>query len=291
MNITNNTSLPEPVFRSLTRSDYTKGNSNRSVTQLIDSPRVRILRKENADTITEDAADMVWSVLGTAVHKMFEENDVEGHISEERLYAEVDNWVISGAIDIQRAEDDGRVTVLDYKCTSAWSVIYGKIEWHRQLNFYAWLVEQTKDVKVSGLQIVAVLRDWQRKKAETDSTYPQAPILVVDIPLWSEKERHDYVTGCVTAHQNAEFERLTGGSLPLCADEQRWKKDDTFAVKKQGNKRAVRVFDSMEQAEAYMKDADNLEIEVRKGKPTRCEDNYCKVAHVCDQYQQEVNDA
>ena len=120
--------LPEPVFLSLTHSDYTKGESNRSVTQLIDSPRVRILRKEHEEQIMEDAADMVWSVLGTAVHKMFEQHDADGHISEERLYSEVDNWIISGAIDIQRAEDDGSVTVLDYKCTSVWSVIYGKPE-------------------------------------------------------------------------------------------------------------------------------------------------------------------
>ena len=282
MNITNHTALPEPVFQALTRSDYTKGGSNRSVTQLIDSPRVRILRKENDERISEDAADMLWSVLGTAVHKMFEDNEVEGHISEERLYAEVENWIISGAIDVQRGEADGKVTVLDYKCTSAWSVIYGKPEWDKQLNFYAWLVEHCKDIKVGKLQIVAVLRDWQRKKAEVDSHYPQAPIVMVDIPLWSFEERDAYVRGRVMIHQDAEFQRLTGETLPLCSDEERWKKEDSFAVKKSGNKRALRVFDSMEQAEAYMKDG--MEIEVRKGKCVRCEDNYCKVAEFCDQY-------
>jgi hypothetical protein len=282
MNITNHTALPEPVFQALTRSDYTKGSSNRSVTQLIDSPRVRILRKENDERISEDAADMLWSVLGTAVHKMFEDNEVEGHISEERLYAEVENWIISGAIDVQRGEANGKVTVLDYKCTSAWSVIYGKPEWDKQLNFYAWLVEHCKDIKVGKLQIVAVLRDWQRKKAEVDSHYPQAPIVMVDIPLWSFEERDAYVRGRVMIHQDAEFQRLTGETLPLCSDEERWKKEDSFAVKKSGNKRALRVFDSMEQAEAYMKDG--MEIEVRKGKCVRCEDNYCKVAEFCDQY-------
>jgi len=282
MNITNHTALPEPVFQALTRSDYTKGGSNRSVTQLIDSPRVRILRKENDERISEDAADMLWSVLGTAVHKMFEDNEVEGHISEERLYAEVENWIISGAIDVQRGEENGKVTVLDYKCTSAWSVIYGKPEWDKQLNFYAWLVEHCKDIKVGKLQIVAVLRDWQRKKAEVDSHYPQAPIVMVDIPLWSFEERDAYVRGRVMIHQDAEFQRLTGETLPLCSDEERWKKEDSFAVKKSGNKRALRVFDSMEQAEAYMKDG--MEIEVRKGKCVRCEDNYCKVAEFCDQY-------
>jgi len=282
MKITNHTALPEPVFQALTRSDYTKGSSNRSVTQLIDSPRVRILRKENDDHISEDAADMLWSVLGTAVHKMFEDNEVEGHISEERLYAEVEGWVISGAIDVQRGEADGKVTVLDYKCTSAWSVIYGKPEWDKQLNFYAWLVEHCKDIEVGKLQIVAVLRDWQRKKAEVDSQYPQAPIVMVDIPLWSFEERDAYVRGRVKIHQDAEFQRLTGEDLPPCSSEERWKKEDSFAVKKSGNKRALRVFDSMEQAEEYMKDG--MEIEVRKGKCVRCEDNYCKVAEFCDQY-------
>ena len=282
MKITNHTALPEPVFQALTRSDYTKGSSNRSVTQLIDSPRVRILRKENDDHISEDAADMLWSVLGTAVHKMFEDNEVEGHISEERLYAEVEGWVISGAIDVQRGEADGKVTVLDYKCTSAWSVIYGKPEWDKQLNFYAWLVEHCKDIEVGKLQIVAVLRDWQRKKAEVDSQYPQAPIVMVDIPLWSFEERDAYVRGRVKIHQDAEFQRLTGEDLPPCSSEERWKREDSFAVKKSGNKRALRVFDSMEQAEEYMKDG--MEIEVRKGKCVRCEDNYCKVAEFCDQY-------
>ena len=39
------------------------------------------------------------------------------------------NWLIGGAIDLQRSEGDGTVTILDYKCTSVWSVIYGKKEW------------------------------------------------------------------------------------------------------------------------------------------------------------------
>jgi len=289
MIITNHTNLPEPVVQALTHSDYTKGESNRSVTQLIDSPRVRILRKEHADVITSDAADMLWPVLGTAVHKMFEDHQPDGHVVEERLYAEVENWIISGAIDVQRSEADGSITVLDYKCTSAWSVIYGKPEWEMQLNFYAWLVEFTKpDAVVNKLQIIAVLRDWQRAKARLEGNYPEAPIVVVDIPLWSREERDRYVRQRVQIHQNAEFERLTGGDLPECSDGERWKKDDTFAVKKKGNKRALRVFDSQQEAEAYAEGKADLEIECRAGKPTRCQDDYCGVAAFCDQYQGEV---
>ena len=60
------------------------------------------------------------------------------------------------------------MTVLDYKCTSVWSIIYGKKELHNQLNFYAWLVEQSKEIEVNRLQIVAVLRDWQRTNASVE---------------------------------------------------------------------------------------------------------------------------
>ena len=66
----------------------------------------------------------------------------DGHVVEERLFAEVDDWVISGAIDLQRSESDGTITILDYKCTSVGSVIFGKIEWVKQLNFYGWLAER-----------------------------------------------------------------------------------------------------------------------------------------------------
>ncbi len=283
MRITNHTKLPEPVYQALTHSDYSRGNSNRSVTQLIDSPRVRILKAEHDALIEEDASDMVWSVLGTAVHNMFEQHQPDGHIVEERLFAEIDNWIISGAIDLQRSEEDGTVTILDYKCTSVWSVIYGKKEWDKQLNFYAWLVEQNQDVEVSALSIVAVLRDWQRNRSG-EKNYPQAPIVIVDIPLWSQQDRDSYVRDRVRLHDEAEFFRLTGEPLPLCSDDERWKKPDTFAVKKDGNKRALRVLDSMQQAEEYMGDKEGLAIEVREGRYTRCEDNWCRVAEWCDQW-------
>ena len=162
MRLTNKHNLPKPGVDSLTKNNYSRGSSNRSITQLIDSPRIRILRAEHDAEMTEDASDKVWSVLGTAVHNMFEDAVSEKeHISEERLFIEQDGWEISGAIDLQETESDGSVTVSDYKCTSVWSVMYGKAEWANQLNAYAWLVRHVKKVPVSSCQIVAVLRDWK----------------------------------------------------------------------------------------------------------------------------------
>ena len=162
MRLTNKHNLPKPVVDSLTKDNYSRGSSNRSITQLIDSPRIRILRAEHDAEMTEDASDKVWSVLGTAVHNMFEDAVSEKeHISEERLFIDHEGWELSGAIDLQETESDGSVTVSDYKCTSVWSVLHGKAEWVNQLNAYAWLVRHVKKVPVKKCQIVAVLRDWK----------------------------------------------------------------------------------------------------------------------------------
>ena len=138
---TNKFDLPEPVVLALTTDDYTRGESNRSVTQLIDSPRYRILKHENEDRIEYDVSDMIWIALGKTVHKMFEQHAGGKYLPEERVFAEVHGWQVSGAIDIQYTDGD-YVELNDYKCTSVWSVIYGKSSWDNQLNFYAGLVRK-----------------------------------------------------------------------------------------------------------------------------------------------------
>ena len=65
MEITNKFGLPEFVVEALTFSDYSRGNAQISVTQLIDSPQVVQLQKEHEDKQTKDAVDFVWSRFGT----------------------------------------------------------------------------------------------------------------------------------------------------------------------------------------------------------------------------------
>ncbi|NBS70950.1 hypothetical protein EBT31_18895, partial [bacterium] len=202
MKLTNKFGLPDPVVKALTRSEYSKGESNRSVTQLIDSPRVRILRQEHWDDLEEDVSEKMWAVMGTAAHKMFEDTADEKHISEERLYMDIDGWVISGAIDVQRIEDDG-ITIMDYKTTSVWSVILGKSQWEYQLNCYAALVRWNQRGKVKGLKVIAILRDWRAKDAEEKPDYPRAPIVEVDIPMWTEEQQDAYLKERVALHQKA----------------------------------------------------------------------------------------
>ena len=101
---------------------------------------------------------MVWKVMGTAIHEVFEKAASNAYVSEERLSHTVDGTVISGAIDYQ-FEDDGEVDLKDYKSTSTYSITSGdKPEWERQLNVYAYLIRHAKGLKVRSASVIAVLR-------------------------------------------------------------------------------------------------------------------------------------
>lgn len=287
MKITNKHKLPTPIVNALSKDTYTRGNSHRSVTQLIDSPRIRILTEKHWEDLEEDVSSKLWSVLGTAVHSMFEDADQGDSISEERLFVDVDGWTVSGAIDLQDADGPS-----DYKCTSVWSVIYEKKEWAYQLNAYAWLMRHAKGQISKQLKIIAVMRDWKGREAQSNADYPQSPIAEIRIPLWSESEQDRYMSERIKLHQDAEYANLTGDKLPHCTDGERWMRPPQYAVKKGNNKRATRVLDTQEEAEGYIRSkfpTGGAHIEHRPGEPIRCAANWCRVADFCDQWQGERN--
>ena len=288
MKLTNNFGMPETILNVIARPQYSKGKANMSVTELLNSPRIVQLKRKHWDSLTEDAADMVWSIFGTAIHNILEHGKGDNHIVEERIHVELSGMRISGAIDLQEVTDNG-IVVSDYKTTSAWAVMNEKQDWHNQLNSYAYLVEAAKKLPVCKLQIVAIIRDWSRRDAVTREGYPKAPIVVIDIPLWSFEEREAYVKSRISLHGDALFEVETDGDMPDCTPEEMWEKPTTYALKKDGSVRAKSVHETSEAAEAALANAtekakkgEKFLIEIREGDRTRCS-NFCQVAGMCSQ--------
>ena len=87
MNLTNKFNLPEAIYEAVKNDGYTKGNSDISVTQLIDSPYIRKLKEDHYNEIEEDVTERVLSLLGQAVHTILERTETED-LKEERLYWE-----------------------------------------------------------------------------------------------------------------------------------------------------------------------------------------------------------
>jgi hypothetical protein len=283
MNLTNKHNLPQTFVNVIQRPTYSKGSSEISVTEILSPPQIVQLRRQYSDQIEVDAADQVWSLFGSAVHNILQHGKDDNHVVEERLFTQFNNWSISGQIDLQEYQSDGSVVISDYKVTSAWAVQQEKTEWIDQLNIYAWLVERVKSVPVTGLKIVGIVRDWSRREAANKETYPQAPVVVIDIPLWEGLVRENYIRDRLNMHNEANFSAVSG-EMPACTSDEMWEKPTTYAVMREFGKRAKKVFLFKQEAEAYLAEQKGTHfIETREGGRTRCE-SFCQVAPFCEQY-------
>ena len=287
MRITNKHGLPETIVRAVTNDPYTY-TGNISVTQLIKAPRQRWLEIRHDDELVADVVDRIWMLLGSAIHYVLEqaedkEDDTE--IIEKRLIAKVgEDWEVSGQAD--RFVTHGLLQ--DYKFTSVWAAINGpKEEWIQQINMLAYL-HRAAGYEVNKGQIITIYRDWSKKRAQREPTYPQVGVEAHKIPLWPNEEVEEFILSRIKAHKDAE--ELPDDELPLCTDKERWQKPTTWAVKKNKNKRAVRVLETEEDAYEYAGELTRLDdkgnkywIEERPGEWTRCKD-YCPANQFCNQY-------
>jgi hypothetical protein len=289
MKVTNKHNIPETLMALAQRDFYTKGKANYSVTEILSPPRIQRLREKHFEEIETDAADMLWSLMGSALHVVAERSEVKDHINEERLYLNIDGVVLSGAIDLQKIEG-GFVDITDYKFTSAWSLRADKPDWEQQQNVYAYLVEKTKGLKVRSLSICALIRDWSRREAAVKHDYPQAPIQMVKIPLWPMLITEKFVNDRLEAHRQAKVSADWGEELDECTEEERWIRETKYAVMKEGRKTAVRLFDTQEEADELKSTDPKHYIQIRKGEAVRCTGNFCGVAQWCSQFKREQNE-
>ena len=152
MKVTNNYNLPQSFVDFARNDKYSKGHADISVTTLIDSARVRVMRDHYHNERVVDVVDNIWALFGTAVYHVLESTEPSDDVViEERLFTKINGWVLSGAVDHQVIKGQ-TVEITDYKVTSVWSVIHGKIDWERQLNVYAYLVQKNKGKKVKKLE-------------------------------------------------------------------------------------------------------------------------------------------
>lgn len=271
LNITNRNNLPAPLVAAIQNDPYSAGDSDATATSLIKPPRIVALEKLHRAEITEDASDRIWSLVGQIGHSILERAAKAGHkVAEERLYRECLGWKVGGQIDLI----DGVIS--DYKFTTVWSCKNGlKPEWEQQQNILNWLA-LGNDKVVTGMEIVALYRDWSVLEARRDSTYPQAQVQVFKVPEWAPVQAQVWIEGRVLLHKEAQ-----AGNLPECSPEERWAKPEKFAVKKPGADRARRVLDTSAEAAKEMKPGEI--IEHRPGENTRCE-AYCAAAPFCSQF-------
>ena len=286
MKLTNLKGYPESIVRALQHDPYSKEGSDYTASQMPNSPRQILLSNRHEDELVEDVENQVWSLLGTGFHHVLEAAGDDGALLEERIHLDVGGRKFSGAMDHYK---DGMIT--DYKVTSAMTKIYGSRlpEWTIQLNMLAHLVRSAGH-EVTGIQIIALYRDWSEMKALQQNDYPQKIIEIIPMELWSP----DYCTEWLEKRiaDLKYYEGVEDNDLPECSPEEMWEKPTTYAIKKKGRKSAVRVLDSLSDIETYaiqkgIKTAGEWlgghSLETRDGERTRCK-RYCAAAPFCNQW-------
>ena len=291
MVITNNAGYPEALVKAVENDSYSRGEGvDRSVTGLLAPPRQAALKEIHGHEIVEDVSDRTYALYGQLVHLLLERAGEQSRnaINEERLYAEVGGWTISGQpATLTLTEDQRSWIISDYKFVTAYKFkrsYSGELvmpeEYEQQLNMYGHLLREN-GFKVDGLKIVAIYRDWSKLEAKRDSNYPQLGAETHDVPLWSEDKARSFMEERVRLHQNAE------NDLPECTDDERWAKPDKYALMPNANSaRARKLFDSEIDASTWAaanKMKPGWVIDHRKGANVRCE-NYCVVSEWCEQF-------
>lgn len=269
MNLTNVHGLPDALVNAVKNDPYT-GGGDISVTKLIDAPKRRTLYKKYREFVVEDVSERIWSLMGQAVHTVLERAGTNALV-EERLYAEVNGWKVSGQFDRLHLAD---ATLQDWKVCSVYKA-KGDKGWERQLNCLRWLASKN-GMHVDKLQVVAIFRDWKKSEALRQSDYPGQNVQVIDVPVWSIEEAERYIVDRVRQHQRSD-----AGEDTECTEEERWYSGTSFALMKDGGKRAKKVAANRDELGEV---PPGHHIEERPGLNRRCE-QYCEVAPFCEQFQ------
>lgn len=283
LKLTNRLNLPKPIVEAVANDPYESGDSDYTATSLLKPPRMSQLQRTSL--VTEDASDRLYSLQGQVIHGILERCANEliklGYLVEKRFYTVYtiveDEYKVSAQVDLF---DTNTGVLSDYKYTSVGSLKHGLKEEHKlQLNLQAELLRRA-GYRVDRAEVILLLRDWSAM-IEYEG-YPKEAVVKQTVPLMPSEEINDWVVDRIIKHEQAKT------SLPKCSDEERWSRPTFAVVKSQSDKRAMRVFDSLQEAEDFVTTAkvvSPLLIVRREGKSIRCL-KFCPVRSVCEQAKQ-----
>jgi hypothetical protein len=307
----NNVSLALAVFLMYDDYDYDERPNAISTTGLIRPLRQLVLSKQNAAlSKTVDVADLVFTRMGSAIHKGCEDawkdpqnvknalkvlgasedavNSIrinppfvkEGETPvyvEQRAEKEILDFIISGKYDLVL---DG--TLNDYKSTSVWAYIFDSNadSYIKQGSIYKWL--SPDKITEDYININYIFTDWSSAKAREKKDYPQLKTITKKYNLWSVEETENWIMNKLEAyklHSNTPQE-----GLPECTDDELWSTKTTYKYYKNPNKldRSTKNFDTMDEALLRKATDGNVgTIKTVPGEVKAC--RYCPVVSICTQ--------
>jgi len=275
--------LPDALVKAVsTRRHNAPGRL--SATTLLNGTKQIILTDRHWESLEDDVADRFWAIIGTAVHSVLE-HEGENEFAEEFMSYEIDGVTVTGRIDNFNMKAG---IISDYKSVSVWKIKFQDFEdWDKQGMIYAWLLRKN-GFEVNKCQFVALIKDHSKRDAKRSSSYPQMPMYVYEFDVTQERleKIETFIKEKIAEYQY--HREMSDDDIPPCTAKERWEKPTTYAVKKEGRKTAVRVLDTMGEAEKMAADLGKGHyVETRQGESIRCQD-YCVCCEFCNFYHNNV---
>ncbi len=291
MNITNNANLPT-AFLDACENKHAKMASNEfSVTELNKGVKEIILKRRHQGEIERDAVEMFWAVIGTAFHSIMERGTLDEHeIGESRLSLPFDicgtEYVVSGQFDLYDAATE---QVTDWKTTATYSYMRNSenpsdSDWFKQRPAY-WLLLNKNGFSCKSGRVISLLRDWTRGKLRSDRKYPRIPMQEM---VFTFTEPDDYIEVMHRLDERLSLLHLFMDTpddlIPPCSRDERWERDEHWAVMKKGRKTAVKRCSTNAEADLIAESLGGAHyVEHRAGTPSKCID-YCECNTFCHYY-------
>lgn len=302
--------ITAPMWENLNRSlmdSYSsgRGKTDISATQLKNGALQNVLAKRYADAVQKDVTDIVIPAMGSILHKAFEEAAPDEWLVEHRFFKEVDGLVVSGQADIiipTKVDIDGCMESCilgDYKTTSMYK-LKKKVEdlddFEAQLNVLAYLmadpdwvenqygepVEWAAPDRIDKLLIVGVAKDYSRAKAIQNNF--KVPLKEIEMPAWTLKQTETFIKDRLRLYKEAVQTAETKGYefIPECTAKEVFADPDKYAVMKEGNKKASKLFEDLKEARKYAKEkGKEYSVETRPGIRKKCVFKYCDYTKFC----------
>lgn len=286
MKITNKYNFPDMLVRAVEK-EYIYRDKRYSITSLLEPERIIALKRRYSEQIEQDITDCIFMLLGTKTHFELENIGLkENEFVEEHLeYTFENGYTLSGIIDHY---DD--IYLDDYKTCKAYTLIFKSDydKWKKQLQLGSYLAYKKDGKWRKKGRIIALIKDWDRTKSQIQSNYPKYACQVIDFDLGTPEQVEKLAIELF--NKVIKLEQMTNEELPVCTDDERFYKGTTWAIKKKGNKKALKLHSTKEEAEKHLQNLEKgfpniYEIEERLGEDLRCK-YYCSCNAFCSYYKE-----
>lgn len=297
MKFTNKQNIPKGIYRAIATdhySDPTDKPSDYSVTKIISPIQQTTLSQRYNGTPkipTRDILDNYNAWIGSVIHNAIEDASKadKDTIAERRFYTLINGIKISGKVDAIIGD-----TITDYKTCKVYKIMkMDTLQWEEQANCYRLLAHEA-GIEINHLQVEAIMIDWKPKEAliKKNQGYPQCPIQVVPLKVWSLDGTREWMKQRVALLENAK--KATDDELYkefACTREEQWSSIKDISIFKKGSARATKVCHSESEANEVFASSEKFtvethEIRTRYTPRTRCLD-YCDCKNVCKQFKEE----